>query len=422
MKTEQKKRQEAEQVEREIIVLSFTKTGTEQNAKICEILQREGIPCAGCAVGKYACGNIRPLSAPVTEFVGEEWGSRDLLFIGAAGIAVRAIVPWVKDKFTDPAVLVMDEKCRYIIPILSGHVGGAAAWADRIAAMTGAEAVHTTATDVQGKFAVDVFAERNRLLITDRTAAKEISAAVLNGEKIAFYCAAPEYGVRGTFPEELVWCDSLQETEKYRCRIILKDGTDAAAGTENNGFAEKCSNTTDRNDNVSSEINLILKPQNIIAGIGCRKGISEEKLETGLKSVLAEHGFDIRQIECFASIDLKKEEPGILALARKYRVPFITYSADELRKAGEVSAGSSFVESVTGVDNVCERAALRCLKGKGCLQDEQKTCFKESILAGNRRRGETCCEEGKLIQEKCIRDSMTAALVRRSLRLKFSEL
>lgn len=403
MKTEQKKRQEAEQVEREIIVLSFTKTGTEQNAKICEILQREGIPCAGCAVGKYACGNIRPLSAPVTEFVGEEWGSRDLLFIGAAGIAVRAIAPWVKDKFTDPAVLVMDEKCRYIIPILSGHVGGAAAWADRIAAMTGAEAVHTTATDVQGKFAVDVFAERNRLLITDRTAAKEISAAILNEEKIAFCCTVPECEVIGALPEELVWCNSRQEAEQYRWRIIVKEGTDEADRRKNNGF-------------------LILKPRNIIAGIGCRKGISEEKLETGLKSVLAEHGFDIRQIECFASIDLKKEEPAILALARKYRVPFITYSADELRKAGEVSAGSSFVESVTGVDNVCERAALRCLKGKGCLQDEQKTCFKESILAGNRRRGETCCEEGKLIQEKCIRDSMTAALVRRSLRLKFREL
>lgn len=403
MKTEQKKRQEAEQVEREIIVLSFTKTGTEQNAKICEILQREGIPCAGCAVGKYACGNIRPLSAPVTEFVGEEWGSRDLLFIGAAGIAVRAIAPWVKDKFTDPAVLVMDEKCRYIIPILSGHVGGAAAWADRIAAMTGAEAVHTTATDVQGKFAVDVFAERNRLLITDRTAAKEISAAILNEEKIAFCCTVPECEVIGALPEELVWCNSRQEAEQYRWRIIVKEGTDEADRRKNNGF-------------------LILKPRNIIAGIGCRKGISEEKLETGLKSVLAEHGFDIRQIECFASIDLKKEEPAILALARKYRVPFITYSADELRKAGEVSAGSSFVESVTGVDNVCERAALRCLKGKGCLQDEQKTCFGESILAGNRRRGETCCEEGKLIQEKCIRDSMTAALVRRSLRLKFGEL
>ena len=403
MKTEQKKRQEAEQVEREIIVLSFTKTGTEQNAKICEILQREGIPCAGCAVGKYACGNIRPLSAPVTEFVGEEWGSRDLLFIGAAGIAVRAIAPWVKDKFTDPAVLVMDEKCRYIIPILSGHVGGAAAWADRIAAMTGAEAVHTTATDVQGKFAVDVFAERNRLLITDRTAAKEISAAILNEEKIAFCCTVPECEVIGALPEELVWCNSRQEAEQYRWRIIVKEGTDEADRRKNNGF-------------------LILKPRNIIAGIGCRKGISEEKLETGLKSVLAEHGFDIRQIECFASIDLKKEEPAILALARKYRVPFITYSADELRKAGEVSAGSSFVESVTGVDNVCERAALRCLKGKRCLQDEQKTCFGESILAGNRRRGETCCEEGKLIQEKCIRDSMTAALVRRSLRLKFREL
>ena len=76
---------------------------------------------------------------------------------------MRYIAPFVKDKFTDSAVLVLDEKGEYVIPLLSGHMGGAVRMADGIAGMIGAEAVHTTATDVQKKFAVDVFAGDNHL-------------------------------------------------------------------------------------------------------------------------------------------------------------------------------------------------------------------------------------------------------------------
>ncbi len=108
---------------------------------------------------------------------------RIYFFIGAAGIAVRWIAPFVKDKFTDSPVLVMDEKGKYVIPILSGHIGGAVELAEQIGMWIEAEVVHTTATDVQQKFAVDVFARKYHLLFKDRKKAKEISAAVLEGEK-----------------------------------------------------------------------------------------------------------------------------------------------------------------------------------------------------------------------------------------------
>ena len=105
------------------------------------------------------------------------------MFVGAAGIAVRLIAPWVQDKLKDPAVLVIDEQGRYAIPILSGHVGGCNELAEAAAQILGAEPVITTATDLRQAFAVDVFATENELVISDRELAKQISAAELRGEK-----------------------------------------------------------------------------------------------------------------------------------------------------------------------------------------------------------------------------------------------
>ena len=349
-----------------IIVLGFTGAGTALGRELCGKLKKNGYDCQGYAPGKYAGENVLPLPEDRSELIGGQWGRAAFLFIGAAGIAVRWIVPWVKDKYTDSPVLVMDEKGQYVVPILSGHVGGAAALADEIAGLAGGTAVHTTATDVQGKFAVDVFARKHGLEITDRRAAKAVSAAVLDGEKIALYIEEA-YGDMLTseektcLPEDVILCGTVLDAEKCRYRVMV---------------------TGQR----PSEKALWLKPMDMAAGIGCRKDISPELLEKGFLDVLKENGISIRQIRKIASIDLKKDEAAILRLAEKYDFPFVTYPADELRTVEEVTAGSEFVEKVTGVDNVCERAARLC--------------------ARNRETG----ADGELIWGKCIREGMTAAL------------
>lgn len=109
-----------------------------------------------------------------------------MLFVGAAGIAVRAIAPLVKDKLTDPAVLVMDEAGQFVIPILSGHVGGANELARLIAGLCQAVPVITTATDVNRVFAVDVFAAKNSLIIADREAARHVAMDLLEGREVGF--------------------------------------------------------------------------------------------------------------------------------------------------------------------------------------------------------------------------------------------
>ena len=111
-----------------------------------------------------------------------------------------------------------------------------------------------------------------------------------------------------------------------------------------------------KNLDAEKEGFLLLRTRNIAAGIGCRKGISEEVLEQGLKEVLKEYGLEMEQLCGLASIDLKKEEAGLMQLSEKYKIPFVTYNADELMKIRSVSDSSDFVKKVTGVDNVCERA------------------------------------------------------------------
>ena len=124
-------------------------------------------------------------------------GCDAIVFIGAAGIAVRMIAPLVKAKDTDPAVLVIDEKGRFVIPILSGHIGGANALAMRLATLLHATPVITTATDVNGVFAVDVWATQNGCAIPDTQHIKAVSAALLVGQSVG---VQSYFGICGTLP------------------------------------------------------------------------------------------------------------------------------------------------------------------------------------------------------------------------------
>ena len=356
----------------EIIVFSFTRAGAEQNRRILKKLEEKKFSCAGYAAEKYVKTgqeiSLLPFPEDIRKFIGERWGRCAFLFIGACGIAVRYIAPWVRDKFTDSPVLVMDEAGRHVIPLLSGHIGGAAALADEIAAMTGGTPVQTTATDVRGRFAVDVFAEKNGLVLTDRTAAKKISAAVLEGEKIGF-CVYPLYtGSRKKIPEELVWCESPEELKDFAYEIVVWNpaAADPAAGP-------------DVPDVLPTDLlcfpghtRLLLLPGKVTVGIGCRRGASLESVEEGIEEILAESGLDLRCIEKAASIDLKKNEPALLEFSEKHKIPFITFCADELKTISCVTLRSEFVEAVTGVDNVCERAALACCPGGVLIRGKRK--------------------------------------------------
>jgi len=174
-----------------------------------------------------------------------------LVFVSACGIAVRAIAPHIGHKAEDPAVVVLDDTGRHVISLLSGHLGGANDLALKIAAITGGEEIITTATDVHGVTAIDVWAPRNNCTIENLAESKKISSEIINGHTVGV--AITEQILPAPWP-----------------------------------------------------VTLWLRPKNLVLGIGCRKNIGSEILGEAVDDFLENAGVSILSLCAVASIDLKK--------------------------------------------------------------------------------------------------------------------
>ncbi len=314
--------------------------------KLIRYLEDRGSVCCGYLFDRYTCAGLVPFhdgKALVREAFEEK---SPLVFISAAGIAVRLIAPLVRDKRWDSPVLVIDPQGQYVIPILSGHIGGANALARCLAEALGAKAILTTATDAQGRFAVDTFAAQHDCAIDDMRAAKEIAVRALTGAPVRIW-ADPQ--VRDLFPE-------LRDTRNETCG--RKQAEEAAA--------YEMAQTPDGADVVISMKTagagdagaLRLVPRRLVAGVGCRRGAGKDDILSAIRDTLQEQQFDLRALCALTSIDRKEDEPGMREAAGALGVPFLTFPAATLAQVpGSVSA-SAFVQDVTGVDNVCERSAL----------------------------------------------------------------
>lgn len=327
-----------------LATISFTDQGSHLNQGISAALSLQGYDCVSYGEARYAEKyHLEEIDTSLKEWTKKMFAEKDgLIFIGATGIAVRSIAPFLSHKAKDPAVVVMDEKGMFSISLVSGHLGGANELAGTLANLTGAIPVITTATDVNGRFAVDLFAKKNNLFIENMTYAKEISADVLDEKKIGF---STDYPVMGSIPEELEVWDPKKIFEGSRgiCVTIQKSRS-------------------------PYQETLRLIPRIVTIGIGCKKETDAEALAQKTEQILKMLDISAKSIEKIASIDLKEKEPGICQLAQKYDVPFVTFTAEELKNAPGDYTPSTFVESVTGVDNVCERSAVLASKNGRLIQ------------------------------------------------------
>ena len=315
-----------------IWLISYTARGRALAARVRDILKGAGHACRTFALPKFCQEGDEPLTLSAADWAGLGFREADaLVFCCASGIAVRAVAPHVQDKRKDPAVLVLDEGGTFVIPLLSGHLGGANALAVGLANELNATPVLTTATDVNGLFAVDVFAKENGLFIEDMGLAKAVSAALLHGEPVGF---RSDLSVDGPLPKGLTLGDA--DLGVY---VSVRD---------DRPFPRT----------------LRLIPRRYAAGLGCRRGKDESELEEFLLDNLKKCGVGLPELRAVASIDIKKDEPGLVALSEKLGLPFVTYSAEELKAAPGDFTPSAFVQEVTGVDSVCERAATLASSGE----------------------------------------------------------
>lgn len=249
-----------------------------------------------------------------------------LVFVGAVGIAVRAIAPYIKDKTVDPAVVVVDERAQFVIPILSGHLGGANELAREISTASGATPVITTATDINGVFAFDEWGRRNGCRVMNKEEIKRISSSLLAGNTIR---VCSEYVIEGTIPKGV----ALVNAAPYDVYIGLHTPT------------------------IKEHV-LWLVPRIGVLGVGCKKAMPEQMIGASVHQALREWSISELAISSVATIDLKKDEPGLLGYCELHGFPLSTYSAEELQNAPGTFKKSAFVAQVTGVDNVCERSAV----------------------------------------------------------------
>ena len=345
-------------------VEAFTKS--KYTKKILDESQVEADDKAFRNVKEFA----KPIDSSLRDWTGRRFAQSDaIIFIGACGIAVRSIAPFVSSKKTDPAVVVIDEQGKFAISLLSGHIGGANELTEEINNLLHATPVITTATDINNKFAVDVFAKTNGCYISDMTMAKEISAALVNGNSVGF---ASDFPWVGEIPKELQLLDEEDETkEKPEMGIYV-------------------TNSYLKHPFVHT---LYLVPKIITLGVGCKKDTPAETVEKVVRKACDELLIPSVSMELVASIDLKKEEQGILEYCKERNLPFETYSAEQLKEVEGSFAESKFVEETTGVDNVCERSAI----------------------LGSSKHG----EKSNLILRKYAEDGVTAALARRKWSVQF---
>ena len=266
-----------------------------------------------------------------------------IVFVGACGIAVRAIAPYVHSKLTDPGVVVTDECGDYVIPILSGHIGGANEFGRWLADEIGAEPVITTATDRNNVFAVDIFALKNHLYIEDPSMIKVVSSGLLKGQKVGVMSELP---ILGQLPRGLILINDRPENgeAKQRLQTGIRIGMQREEIREDLFFERTC----------------VLTPVDLVVGMGCRCGKSSVELEFFLKEILKKHRINIHRIGKLCSVDKKADEQGLIGLADRLGIPFETYSVTELNAIpGDDGAfsNSDFVREQIGTDNVCERSA-----------------------------------------------------------------
>ena len=264
---------------------------------------------------------------------------KGLIFIMATGIVVRTIAPFIKDKFTDPAVVVIDEKGRFVISLLSGHLGGANELTEKIAAIISATPVITTATDINNINSIDLISKRLGFIIENPEAIKTVNSSLLNDKEVKVFI---DPGCRlqldiDIFGQGYRFVDSISNLFEAEASVII---------------------TNRVLYRLPSDRCLILRPRNIVVGTGCNRNTSAEEFERVYFSTLKEMGLSPISVKNIATMDIKKNEQGLIEFAEKCRIPIEYFSKAEIEKTPMPSGISFNALKRVGVGGVCEPAAL----------------------------------------------------------------
>lgn len=296
----------------EIAILSLTKGGGKLAERLASLL-----PSSEIVSGQ---GNIHKTLA-------QAWHKHSsLICIMAAGIVTRSIAPLLRDKTTDPAVVLCDEQGRFAVSLLSGHLGGGNALAHQVAHLLGGQAVITTASDVLGRTALDIWAREQGLIVADKQQFTRVTAKLVNTGTVSLHS---DYPLPDLPPDIIPQQNAATADLLITCRTALDCGANKA----------------------------LLHPKTLTAGIGCNRSTPVEEIAEALRQTCTEHNLAFQALGRLASIDLKSDEVGLLALARQLNLPIDFYTPDQLNRVEGVSTSAAVLKA-TGAKGVAEPAAI----------------------------------------------------------------
>lgn len=311
-----------------IACISFTNDGKKLGDKLVKYRGESNVD-KNCIVHHYENSKITGgIKGNLKYIVG---GYDGIIFISATGIAVRMIKPYIKNKKDDPAVIVIDDLGKFSISLLSGHLGGANELAKWAASIIGAIPVITTASDGRGIEAIDIFAVKNNYEIEDIESLKTIMTMMVNDKKIGFY-------------------SEKESIINYKNIVLLKSLDDIK------NISGIIAVTSTQKININFP-NTILRPKNINIGIGCRKTVEGHKIIEAIKAELKENNLSEKSIKTIGTIEVKKDEIGIIKAANYFNCPLKIFTSEEIKEVEDKFKKSDFVKKSVGVYSVSEPCA-----------------------------------------------------------------
>lgn len=314
-------------------ILSVTVGGLETSRRIRRELGGDLF-----TLEKY-CGapDLSPIQGTLKEFMGEIFPAyREIILVMSCGIAVRSIAPYLHSKLTDPAVVVLDERGHFAISLLSGHIGGANELAERVARITGGQAVITTASDNLGLESVDMIAQKYHLIMEDMEQVKKVTACLVNGKRVGIVNESP-FPIAGSALHPI----PLERLEEEQPEGLVYVGYREELGLGNLSFP------------VAK-----LRARTLVLGVGCKKNTDSAKLEEAVRAFLKRQNISFAALKAIATVDVKKEEPALHALAEKMSLPLIIVDRAAIVPIENRFACSDFVKKTIGVGCACEPAAF----------------------------------------------------------------
>ena len=304
----------------------------------------------------------------IKDFTAGAWDQYDgLIYHVSLGAVIRTIAPFLKGKDVDPAVVTIDDGKKFVISVLSGHVGGANELTEQIAALLGSTPVVTTASDARATIPVDILGRELGWTLEDKANVTPVSAAVVNEKPIAFIqeCGEAKWWTRPTpLPKNIQTFTSIAKalaasvSSEFGAYLVVSDRATALLQAELQDVWDKV---------------VIYRPKVLCLGMGCDAGTDLEEVSGLVTRTLEGAGLSVKCLKSLASIDLKAKEESLHQLAEHFGLSLQFYTRDQLNAVGTISTPNPVVEKYTGAVGVSEPSAMLSAGVKELLVTKHKS-------------------------------------------------